>query len=158
MDSIRKKHSIRYAQVRRASVHTVPTANKKRPHSFRMRSKKRKDLSFTHCVQLRFLLVEKERFSHKVARDFVCTVATKAFAFPRSMSLGRQKSSCCHSKNLPSSATGGGRVFSLSHRYAVLDFESPFSAIKKPPYWVVFGGEGEIFAQSRSRLCLHCCN
>ena len=57
----------------------------------------------------------------KSASGIACTVATKAFALPRPTELGRQKPSCRHSKNLPSSATGGGRFFSLSHRYAVRD-------------------------------------
>ena len=68
-----------------------------------------------------FLMAEKERFSHNAASGIACTVATKAFALPRPTELGRQKPSCRHSKNLPSSATGGGRFFSLSHRYAVRD-------------------------------------
>ena len=49
------------ARVKSLSRHktpSAPTVNKKRPHSFRMRSKK-KNLSFTHCVQLRFHLAER---------------------------------------------------------------------------------------------------
>ena len=79
----------------------------------------RKNGSILLYQTVAFLMAEKERFSHNAASGIACTVATKAFALPRPTELGRQKPSCRHSKNLPSSATGGGRFFSLSHRCAV---------------------------------------
>ena len=78
------------------------------------------------------------------ARKRACTVATKAFVFPRPTELGRQKPSRRHSKNLPFSATGGGRFFSLSHRTR-FSCSNLSRQRKKPPIWVAFvGGEGEI--------------
>ena len=85
-----------------------------------------------------------ERFSHKVASDFACTVATKAFALPRSRSLSRQKPSCCHSKSLPPPRTASGRLFSLSHRYAVRGSNLAPPTKKATLLGGFRGGEGEI--------------
>ena len=78
------------------------------------------------------------------ARQAVCTVATGAFAFPCPTELGQQKPSCCHSKNLPFSAPGGGRFFSISHRYAVLGSNLAPPTKKATLSGGFVGGEGEI--------------
>ena len=74
-------------------------------------------------------LEEKERLSRNAERS-VALLQLRVLTFLALTELGRQNPSCCHSKNLPSSATvtrtpkthfirfgeplGGGRFFSLS--------------------------------------------
>ena len=83
-----------------------------------------------------FCLAEKERFSHKVADDFVCTIATKAFSLPHS-SFSRKKLSCCYSNSPTLSATGGVIEFSLSHRkHFSLARITLLHHAKRTPFWV----------------------
>ena len=86
---------------------------------------------------------------------FACTVATKAFALPRSRSLGRQKPSCCHSKSPTSSATGGVGDFSLSTREVFLACSNlPLSANEKshPIGWLSWRRRRDFRTKSRATL------
>ena len=94
--------------------------------------------------ELRFLFGgEGEIFAQA---SLACTLATKDFAFPRPMELGRQNPSCCDSKNLPSSASGSGRFFSLSHREVFLACSNLSLRQRKKGAigTLCVGGEGEI--------------
>ena len=67
--------------------------------------------------ELRFLFGgEGEIFAQAL---LACTLATKDFAFPRPMELGRQNPSCCDSILNALSATGSAFKISLSHRCTV---------------------------------------
>ena len=89
-------------------------------------------------------MAEKERFSHKVADDFDCTVATKAFA---SLAQGRSdvKSQVAATRSPPlHPPPAAWGYFSLSHRYAVLGSNLSPPTKKATLLGGFRGGEGEI--------------
>ena len=101
----------------------------------------------------KFLFCWRRRRDCLGTQAFRCTVATTDFFCPRS-SLGWRNLSCCHSKNLPLSATGGGRFFSLSRHVARVQI-SPVNE-KRTPFGVLFvGGEGEIWTLAPVKSDLH---